>query len=172
MPTGLGGQLTLGQVAVAAVVAIVTIHFSIASGNFFLAVVYGALVAAVASLVIGLPALRLRGLMLTVTTLSFALATQAWLLAEPWALGDGYQPAPPTVAGHTLSSGRSYYYFGVVLLAVTVVIVWNIRRSGFGRLLVAVRDNEDAARAFTVPASLVKMQGYLVAGFLAGIGGA
>ena len=172
MLTGLGGQLTLGQFAVGAVGAIVAIHFSNATGNFFLAVVYGALVAAVASLVIGLPALRLRGLMLTVTTLSFALATQAWLLAEPWALGDGFQPRPPTVAGHALQSGRSYYYFGVVLLAVAMAIVWNVRRSGFGRLLVAVRDNEDAARAFTVPASLVKMQGYLLGGFVAGIGGA
>jgi ABC-type branched-subunit amino acid transport system ATPase component len=58
------------------------------------------------------------------------------------------------------------------MLIVCAVIARNIRRSGFGRLLVAVRDNEDNARAFTVPASLVKLQGYLLAGFLAGVGGA
>src|SRR5205823_11294752 len=51
-------------------------------------------------------------------------------------------------------------------------LVRNIRRGGIGRLLVAVRDNEDNARAFTVRASLVKIQGFLLAGFIAGIGGA
>src|SRR5207302_1831235 len=43
---------------------------------------------------------------------------------------------------------------------------------GFGRLLVAIRANEDNARAFGVRASLVKLQGYLIGGFIAGIGGA
>jgi ABC-type branched-subunit amino acid transport system ATPase component/ABC-type branched-subunit amino acid transport system permease subunit len=170
--TGLGGQLTLGQFAVGAVGAVVAIHFSNSTGNFFLAILYGSLVAAVVSLIIGLPALRLRGLMLTVTTLSFALATQAWLLAEPWALGGGLDPASPRIAGHTLSTGKSYFYFGAGLLAIAGIIARNVRRSGFGRLLVAVRDNEDAARAFTVPVAVVRMQGYLVAGFIAGIGGA
>jgi ABC-type branched-subunit amino acid transport system ATPase component len=110
--------------------------------------------------------------MLTVTTLAFALATQAWLLPQSWALKGGLEPRPPKIAGHVLSSGKSYYYFGAALLAVAVAIAHNVRRSGFGRLLVAVRDNEDAARAFTVRASLVKMQGYMLSGFLAGIGGA
>lgn len=170
--TGLGGQLTLGQFAVAGVGAVIAIHVSDRTGNFVPAIVYGAAGAAVASLVIGLPALRLRGLMLTVTTLSFALATEAWLLPQSWALGSGVEPASPRIAGHTLSSGKAYYYFGAALLAVAVVLTRNVRQSGFGRLLVAVRDNEDAARAFTVRASLVKMQGYLIGGFLAGIGGA
>jgi ABC-type branched-subunit amino acid transport system ATPase component len=55
---------------------------------------------------------------------------------------------------------------------IALVLARNIRKSGFGRLLVAIRDNEDNARAFTVKASLVKLQGYLIAGFIAGIGGA
>jgi len=58
----------------------------------------------------------------------------------------------------------------VFLLA--FLLARNVRRSGFGRLLIAIRDNEDNARAFTVRASVVKMQGYLLSGFIAGIGGA
>jgi ABC-type branched-subunit amino acid transport system ATPase component len=48
----------------------------------------------------------------------------------------------------------------------------NVWRGGFGRLLRAIRDNEDAARAFTIPATMSKTQAFLLSGFLAGIGGA
>ena len=58
------------------------------------------------------------------------------------------------------------------MLVLTVLLARNVRQGGFGRLLTAVRDNEEAARAFTVRASLVKTQGFLLAGFFAGVGGA
>ena len=170
--TGLGGQLTLGQFAIAAIGAVISYYVSRHSGNFPLAILYAGLGAGLVSVIIGLPALRIRGLMLTVTTLSFALATPAWLLAQPWMLGGGHDPGQPIVFGKALSTGKSYYYFALGLLLVCVVISRNIRRSGFGRLLVAIRDNEDNARAFTVSASTIKLQGYVLAGFIAGIGGA
>src|SRR5581483_7479783 len=66
----------------------------------------------------------------------------------------------------------AYYPFVLVVLVVLLVLSGNIRRTGFARLLIAVRDNEDNARAFTVPARRVKLQGYAIAGFVAGIGGA
>jgi ABC-type branched-subunit amino acid transport system ATPase component/ABC-type branched-subunit amino acid transport system permease subunit len=170
--TGLGGQLTLGQFAVAAVGATISFHVSSHTHDFLLAFVYAGLGAGVVSVAIGLPSLRIRGLMLSVTTLSFALATPAWLLAQPWMLGSGQSPLPPSVMGRALDTGHSYYYFALALLVVCALLVRNIRHSGLGRLLRAVRDNEDNARAFTVSASSVKLQGYLLAGFVAGIGGA
>ena len=170
--TGLGGQLSLGQFAIAAVGALVSWAVSSRAGNFPEALLYAGLTAGVLSVLIGIPALRIRGLMLTVTTLGFALATPAWLLNQSWALGAGREPGRPVVLGHPLSSGRSYYYFALVLFLVCLFLAWNVRRSGVGRLLVAVRDNEDAARAFAVRSSRVKLQGYLVAGLIAGIGGA
>jgi len=170
--TGLGGQLSLGQFGVAAIGAFVSYAVSSRSGDFPLALLYAGLAAALVSVVIGVPALRIRGLMLTVTTLGFALATPAWLLSQPWMLGSGVEPGQPVVFGHPLDTGHSYYYFALVLFIFALVLARNVRRSGFGRLLVAVRDNEDAARAFAVRSSVVKLQGYLVAGFIAGIGGA
>ncbi|HET6793964.1 MAG TPA: branched-chain amino acid ABC transporter permease/ATP-binding protein [Acidimicrobiales bacterium] len=170
--TGLGGQLTLGQFAVAAIGAVVSYKVSARVGNPALGLLYAGLVAGAVSVVIGLPALRIRGLMLTVTTLGFALATPAWLLTQPWALGTGINPGRPTFLGHALDSGHAYYWFALALFLVCVFLARNIRRGGFGRLLVAVRDNEDAARAFSVRSSVVKLQGYLIAGFIAGIGGA
>ena len=170
--TGLGGQLTLGQFAIAAIGAVISYAISSRTGDFAVAILYAGLGAGIVSVLIGLPALRIRGLMLTVTTLSFALATPAWLLPQSWMLGSGRQPGQPTVFGHHLDTGRSYYYFALALLLMCALVARNIRRSGFGRLLVAVRDNEDNARAFTVSAAAVKLQGYLLAGFVAGVGGA
>jgi len=172
--TGLGGQLTLGQFAVAAIGAVVSYKVSSRIGDFPLALLYAGLGAGLVSVVIGLPALRIRGLMLTVTTLGFALATPAWLLAQPWMLGDGQDPGRPTgwPFHGPLDTGHKYYYFALTLFVLSLILARNIRRSGFGRLLVAIRDNEDNARAFTVRASVVKLQGYLIGGFIAGIGGA
>ncbi len=170
--TGLGGQLSLGQFAVAAIGAVVSYHVYSRGANIGLAFLYAGIAAAIASLVVGLPALRIRGLMLTVTTLGFALVTPAWLLQQPWALADGVEPGRPVIAGAELDTGKKYYYF---MLAILLIVLWlarNVRRGGFGRLLVAIRDNEDNARAFTVRASAVKVQGFLLAGFIAGIGGA
>ena len=170
--TGLGGQLSLGQFAIASVGAIASFEISRRTGNFVESFVYGGLASAGISVMIGLPALRIKGLMLTVTTLSFALVMPNDLLQQDWLLGNGKDPGRPIVFGHALESGHAYYYVGLITVAVALLIARNIRSGGVGRRLIAVRDNEDAARSFTVPASSVKLQGFALAGFLAGLGGA
>jgi ABC-type branched-subunit amino acid transport system ATPase component/branched-subunit amino acid ABC-type transport system permease component len=170
--TGLGGQLSLGQFAIGAVGAVVSYQVSRRIGAFPLAFLYAGLAAAAVSLVIGVPALRIRGLLLTVSTLGFALVTSSWMLQQPWAFGSGVDPGRPIVFGKALTSGHAYYYFAFAVLVIMVVFARNVRRGGLARRLIAVRDNEENARAFTVPARLVKLQGFLTAGFIAGVGGA
>ena len=171
--TGLGGQLSLGQFALGAVGAVASFEVSRRTGNFVESFLYAGLAAAVVvSVVIGMPALRIKGLLLTVTTLSFALVVPSFILQQDWVLGSGKDPGRPILNGHALETGRSYYYVGLATLLVALLIARNVRAGGLGRRLVAVRDNEDAARAFTVPASVVKLQGFALAGFIAGIGGA
>ena len=170
--TGLGGQLSLGQFAIAGVGAWVSYEVSRRIGHFELAFLYAGIAGAIASLVIGLPALRIKGLFLAVTTLSFALVMPAYLLPLPWMLDGGQAPGRPIVGQTPLTSARLYYWFALPVLALVLVLARNVRRGGFGRLLIAVRDNEDAARAFTIRASIVKIQGFLLAGFVAGVGGA
>ena len=170
--TGLSGQLSLGQFALAGVGA--TASYVVASHgvNFVIALAAAAAAAAVVSLVIGLPALRIHGLMLAVTTLGFALAAQSWLFGQRWMLGAGVTPRRPVLAGTPLATGKRYYYVGVAVLVVGLWIARNIWRGGLGRRLRAIRDNPDAARAFTVPATAVKLQAFVLAGALAGLGGA
>jgi ABC-type branched-subunit amino acid transport system ATPase component/branched-subunit amino acid ABC-type transport system permease component len=170
--TGLAGQLSLGQFALAAIGALASFEVSRRTGNFVLSFGYAGLAGAGASLIIGLPALRIRGLLLTVTTLSFALVTPAWFLTQSWTLGAGKDPGRPIVAHHALQTGHAYYYVGLVTLLIAMLLARNVYRGGIGRQLIAVRDNEDNARAFTVPAARRKIEGFLIAGFIAGLGGA
>ncbi len=170
--TGLSGQLSLGQFALGGVGATVSFLVSKATGNFLLSFALAALVTAAVSLIIGIPALRIRGLMLAVTTLSFALAGHAWLFQQPWMLGGGKNPGRPIIGNLALETGKGYYLFSLVFLLLGLWVYRNVRSSGFGRSLVALRDNEDGARAFTIPATLRKLQAFGVAGAIAGVGGA
>lgn len=170
--TGLGGQLSLGQFALAGIGAAVSVRIVAATGSFPLGFAGAVAAAALASVVIGLPALRISGLMLTVSTLAFALATQFWLLRQPWMIGDHREPGRPIVGSLVLDTGRSYYFVALVSLLLALVVTHHVRRGALGRCLVAVRDNEDAARAMTVRAVAVKLQGFALGGALAGLGGA
>ncbi|MGH2759457.1 MAG: ABC transporter permease subunit [Actinomycetota bacterium] len=170
--TGLGGQLTLGQFALAAVGATVSYHLTSWMGGNPLSLIAGGLAAAAVTVVIGLPALRIRGLFLAVTTLGFAVAMTSWVMKQEWALGSGVVPTPLEIAGKPLDGGTSYYYFALLVFVGLFLVARNVRTTGFGRLLLAVRDNEDAARAFALRVPLIKLQGFLLAGFIAGVGGA
>ena len=170
--TGLAGQLSLGQFALAGVGAWIAYLTAQASGNYLMAVFAGGGAAAVASIAVAVPALRIRGLMLAVTTLAFALMTASWLLQQPWSLGAGVVPGHPVVAGTELTSSKAYYFFAFGFLVLATWLAANVRKGGLGRLFVAIRDNEDAARAFTVNVWGRKLQAFALAGFLAGVGGA
>jgi ABC-type branched-subunit amino acid transport system ATPase component/ABC-type branched-subunit amino acid transport system permease subunit len=170
--TGLGGQLTLGQFAIAGIGAVASMVVARSSGNFLLAFAYAGAAGALASLVIGLPALRIKGLLLTVTTLAFALMVPGWLLGQSWMLGTTFEVPKVVFFGNELESARPYYFFALGLLLLTMWLARNVWGGGLGRVLRAIRDNEDNARAFTVPGTLTKVQGFLLSGFIAGVGGA
>ncbi|MBV9869106.1 MAG: ATP-binding cassette domain-containing protein [Frankiaceae bacterium] len=170
--TGLGGQLALGQFAIAAVGAWASFELSRRTGNFFASFAYAGLTGAAVSVALGIPAIRAKGLTFTVTTLAFALVVPDYLISRSWALGSGEDPGRPILFGHAFVSGHSYFYVALATFAVALLIARNVRRGGLGRRLIAVRDNEDAARAFTISVTAVKVEGYALAGFLAGLAGA
>ncbi|MET8118470.1 ATP-binding cassette domain-containing protein [Micromonospora sp. NPDC005189] len=170
--TGVAGELSLGQFAFAGIGAAVSVQVSVRTGNLFLGILAGCAAAALAAVAVGVPALRLRGLALAVTTLAFALATSAFLLRQGWLLGDGAQVPKPRIGGHTFELATDYYLFALVVLLLGLWVTANLRTGAFGRILVALRDNADAARAFTVAVPVRVLQAYAVAGALAGLGGA
>ena len=123
---------------------------------------------------IGLGALRVRGLMLAVVTLGFALAAQQYLWRTNF-FSDGNATSVPLPRGRVgpfdLSSQRSYYWFSLALLALVVLLVARLRRSGIGRIIIAVRDNPDSAAAYTVSPTRAKLIGFGLAGGIAGFAG-
>ncbi|MEL7211005.1 MAG: branched-chain amino acid ABC transporter permease, partial [Actinomycetota bacterium] len=160
--TGDGGQLSLGQFAVAGVGAAISIQIVEQTDVFALGLLAAAVGGAVVSVVIGLPALRVQGLRLAVLTLAFAVATAAWLLKQPWMLDSGVSPPRPVIGPWEIDTSRAYYLVALAGFVLFAVLVQNLRSGAFGRRLRAVRDNEDAARALGVPAaptSLVRAAG-------------
>ncbi|HWA66267.1 MAG TPA: branched-chain amino acid ABC transporter permease/ATP-binding protein [Mycobacteriales bacterium] len=171
--TGLGGQLTIGQFGIAAVGSIASYEVASRTHDYVLSFLYAGVAAALVMVVLGLFAIRAKGLFITVTTLSFALLVTNWLLPASWLFGyDGVSPGSPSVMGVHLDTGKRYYWFALAMTVVCFAVARNIRSGGLSRLFVAVRDNEDNARAFTVPATAIKIRGFAIAGFIAGIGGA
>jgi ABC-type branched-subunit amino acid transport system permease subunit len=171
--SGWAGQLSLGHFGFVAVGAIVTARFGDSLPLPVLLVVAGVVAAAVAVLV-GLPALRIRGLYLAVTTLGFAVLATGWLLPhQQLGLPDpaSQRVGRPSLLGIDLSSERSYYFFALALLIVVVIVAHNLRRSGVGRAMIAVRDNETAAGAMGIRVMRTKLTAFAVSGFLAGVGG-
>jgi ABC-type branched-subunit amino acid transport system ATPase component/ABC-type branched-subunit amino acid transport system permease subunit len=172
--TGIAGQLSLGQFAFAAIGGAVSVKVTSETGSFFIGLIAGCAVAAVVAALIGIPALRLRGLSLAVVTLAFSFATTVWLLRQSFLLGEtaaGLRVEPVTIGSLDLGNARNYFLFSLVFVVIAFVLAANIRGSGYGRVLRALRDNENAARAFTIRASARKLETFALCGALAGLGG-
>lgn len=167
--TGWAGQISLGQFGFAAI------------GGYVVAVVHAPaplpLVAAgvagsVVSVVVGLPALRLRGLALAVTTLAFAQAVSTFLIG-PEALGR-YLPdriGRPSLPGVDLEAGKSYYYACLVLLVLATVSVIGLRRGRTGRVLIASRDNDAMAQTVGIDVVRARLTAFAISGCLAAVAG-
>ena len=172
--TGWAGQLSLGQFAFVGLGAMTTAAFVRAGMSFELAVVASTVVTIVVALVVGIPALRVRGLLLAVTTLAFAVMADSWLLQRPLLQGEGrvvFLPRARWGDAFSLAPQRTYYYVCLVLLLLAIWVVVRIRRSGLGRSLIAVRDNPDGAAALTISPARIKLIAVGVAGGLAGLAG-
>ncbi|MDG2219703.1 MAG: branched-chain amino acid ABC transporter permease/ATP-binding protein [Acidimicrobiales bacterium] len=169
--TGLAGQLSLGQVAFAAIGAVAAVRVGTEMGSVVLGLVAGGLAGAVASVLVGLPALRVRGLQLAIATLAFALATFSWLLRQEWALGVGRSSRPLKFLGSEITTSKGYYYVALVAFVSILALASVVSGSRFGSSLVALRDNEAAARVFRIAPRRTTLLAYGFSGCIAGLGG-
>lgn len=172
--TGWAGQVSLGQMGFvgvgAAVSALATAEWGL---DLTLALVVGGLAGAAVAVVVGLPALRLRGLHLGVVTLAFGLATTEYLLN--WRFF-GWVPrgriARPALFGQWhLDSPTRIYYVALAGLAVMAFLVLGIRRSRTGRVLIALRENERGTQAYGVSVVRAKLTAFAISGFVAAFAG-
>ena len=170
--TGLGGGVSLGQVALAGVGATVAWRVGVWSGSFVLGVLAAAAAAAVVAVAVGAASLRGAGSALTVTSLGFAVACQTWVLRQPWMLGAGVTVPRPVLGTFAFDTAARFALVVTVVLAIGIALAAALRRSRAGRRLVATRDNAAAAAAFGIRPVAARVQTLALGGFLAGLGGA
>jgi ABC-type branched-subunit amino acid transport system ATPase component/ABC-type branched-subunit amino acid transport system permease subunit len=172
--TGWGGQVSLGQFAFAGLGAGMTGWLLTSYHTSVLACLFAStLVGIVAALVIGLPALRIRGLYLAAVTLAFAVpASTFFLSALHFPAFTPVRVDPPVLFGrYDLSQARPFYYFCLVFALIALGIARNFRNSRIGRAAVGVRDNERMAAAVAISSIRVRLTTFGVSGALAGLAG-
>ena len=178
--TGYAGQVSLAQLALAGAGGY-TLSFLTTSWGvpFPFAPILAALFAALVGVVIGLPALRLRGLTLGVVTLAFAYAIEAvWFRNTQIVDAKGASVESPTLFGMELGPGIGKAFprvsFGLVCLITLILVAGGVallRRSSLGSAMLAVRANERSASGLGVNVTRVKVLAFAISSFIAGLGG-
>jgi len=169
--TGFAGQVSFVQAQLAGVGALVTGWLVANMGwSFWAAAPVAVAASVIVGVVVGLPALRLQGLILGVVTLALALGFDAYLFTlGPF--GKGFTLARPALPGLNLADDRITFAVCLAVLLLAALAVANLRRSGTGRLFAAVRDSEVAARTAGVDVTRLKLTAFAVSAGLAGLAG-
>jgi branched-chain amino acid transport system permease protein len=171
---GWAGQISLGQFAFVGVGAATTGSLLVhAHMDMFLALFISALVGAAAAAAVGVPALRIPGLFLAVTTLAFGVPVATYLLNSSYfpSLNPDRVQRPAMLDRVSLNSNLVFYFVCLGALVLALVIGRNFRRSRAGRVVLAIRDNERAAASFGVEPIRVKLAAFSISGGLAGLAG-
>ena len=126
----------------------------------------GGLVAAVFGVIIGLPALRLRGDYLAIVTLAFGEIVRSIFMNVPAPLFGG------TLGLETPRFDKKYLFIvALVVLLACLAVMQNLIRSKHGRAIISIKDNEIAARAMGVDITKYKLFVFTISSFFAGIAG-
>jgi len=173
--TGYAGQLSLAQAVIGGVGALVAAKVA-SDVPFIVAVIIGAIVAAGAGALIGLPALRTRGVTLAIATLGLASGLVSVVLTNVSYTGgqEGIIVRSPTVFGwqiNPLFHPNRYAFVALTIMVLLAIAVANLRRGATGRRLLALRSNERAAAALGLPSSYLKAYAFALAAAVAGVGG-
>jgi ABC-type branched-subunit amino acid transport system permease subunit len=175
--TGYVGQISLVQNALAGVSAFMVTHIAQSLGiGFPFGLILAALCAVVVGVVIGLPAVRVRGVNLAVTTLATAAALDA-LVFNNSSFSGGYTGRnvhPPHLFGLNLEPSANGITFGILVVVVVALMglfVARVRNGRLGRAFLAVRSNERAAASIGIDVARAKLSAFAIAAFVAGIGG-
>ena len=177
--TGYVGQISLAQYAFAGLAAFATAKLAIEGVAFPWAPILAVTLTVVVGVLVGLPALRVRGVTLAVATIGAAVAIEQLVFNSPALNGLSGVPDPHLFGIDLafLAPGRDNFrpefgIFALVVLAVCALAVANWRRSPTGLRWLAVRSNERAAAAAGIDVGAAKLHAFGVSSAIAGIGGA
>lgn len=170
--TGWAGQISLGQMAIVGIGgAVAGKLFTSVHADFFASLGAGAAAGMLIAFGLGLPALRLRGLFLAVTTLAFGVATSDYIFGFSWLTPSGAVSRPFLFGRIDLNPDLSFYYVVLTITLGVAASLYSLRRSRLGRAVNAVRDNELAAQSYGISPVAAKLIAFCVSGAVAGLAG-
>jgi branched-chain amino acid transport system permease protein len=179
--TGWAGQLSLAQAALMGLGAfLMGVYTGVDSSTgdhrlpFMLGLLLVPLTVAPIAVLVGLPALRVRGLHFALVTLAAAYAADTALFTSTSFTGyaENLNVNRPEIFGISFRSDRAYLVLVLVFLVVGAFILHNIGRSRLGRSMMAVRDSEVAASVTGINVAGVKLASFAIAGMYAALAGA
>jgi ABC-type branched-subunit amino acid transport system ATPase component/ABC-type branched-subunit amino acid transport system permease subunit len=173
--TGWSGSVSLGQMAIAGagglVAAILVSRWNV---DLFVTLAAAGIAGAVAALLLGLPALRVKGMYLAVTTLAFAVAIDSFVLNSVNfrdLIPDSFD-RPMLWGRFDLKSESVLYETCLFVLLLAVLVLWGVRGARPGRAMLAGRDNSRAASSAGIAPRRTKLMAFTLSGMLAGVAGA
>lgn len=171
---GYTGQVSLGHAAFLAMGAYTEAYLQQRSWPFLLSLPSAALVAGLTGVVVGLPALRVKGIYLAIATLSFGfIVEEAVTRADSITGGNtGITLGNLEIFGLPIDSEARFYYLSLVALMLCILGVMNLMRSPTGRAFVAIRDSEISAQSMGIHLARYKTIAFALSAALTGIAGA
>ncbi|RYX89733.1 MAG: branched-chain amino acid ABC transporter permease [Comamonadaceae bacterium] len=171
---GFTGLFSIGHAAFLGVGAYAQAVFTNAGVPFPIALVLAGLLSAAVGVVVGLPALRVKGIYLGIATLSFGFIVEEVLARWESVTGGnaGIHVKPPDIFGWKVGSGDGFYFLCLFITVVCTLAILNLLRSPTGRAFVAIRDSEISAQSMGIHLARYKTLSFAISAALAGIGGA
>jgi branched-chain amino acid transport system permease protein len=171
---GFTGQFSIGHAAFLGVGAYTQAVLTGMGWPFPVAIAVAAGLSAAVGVVVGLPALRVKGIYLGIATLSFGFIVEEVFARWESVTGGnaGKSVGSPDIFGWKADTGDSFYFLCLVITVLCTLAVVNLLRSSTGRAFVAIRDSEISAQSMGINLSYYKTLSFAISAALAGTGGA
>jgi branched-chain amino acid transport system permease protein len=171
---GFTGLFSLGHAAFLGVGAYTQAVLTNAGWPFPLSLAAAAALSAVAGVVVGLPALRVKGIYLGIATLAFGFIVEEVLARWESVTGGnaGLHVKTPGIGAWKLDSDTGFYYLCLAVAVLATLAILNVLRSPTGRAFVAIRDSEISAQSMGIQLARYKTLSFALSAALAGLGGA
>jgi len=171
---GFTGLFSLGHAAFLGVGAYTQGYLTTHGVPFPIALAGAAALSAAVGVVVGLPALRVKGIYLGIATLSFGFIVEEVFARWESVTGgnSGMHLKSPELFGVSLGSGQGFYFLCLLIAVFATLAILNLLRSPTGRAFVAIRDSEISAQSMGIHLARYKTLSFGLSAALAGIGGA
>ena len=171
--SGFTGLASIGHAAFLGVGAYVETVLAARGWPFPLTMLLAAALSASVGVVVGLPALRVKGIYLSIATLAFGFIVEEVLARwESVTKGNaGMSVSPPQFFGADLGSSEAFYYLALGTCVLVTLAVLNLLRSATGRAFIAIRDSEVSAQSMGIHLAGYKTLSFALSAAIVGLAG-